>query len=177
MTFVACVHGDPNRYLPLVRDAIRQVDAHVPVYNAMTLSRRLDESLAKPRFYTTAILFLGGFAILLAVIGVYGVASYSISQRTHEIGVRIAVGASPGRLRIALLRQSMLPVAVGMTAGVAGAVGLDRFLQYLMSAVEPLNAGTCAWAALLLAITAAVAVRRATARVLRVDPMRALRAD
>jgi predicted permease len=177
MTFVARVHGDPDRYLPLLRDAIQQVDAHVPVYNAMTLSRRLDEALAKPRFYTTAILFLGGFAILLAVIGVYGAASYSISQRTHEIGVRIAVGASPERLRIALLRQSMLPIAVGMTAGMAGAIALGRFLQYLMSGVEPLNGRTCAWAALLLAITAAVAVWRATAGILRVDPMHALRAD
>jgi len=80
-------------------------------------------------------------------------------------------------LRFALLRQSMLPIAVGMSAGVAGAIALARFLQYLIDAVEPLNAGSCAAAALLLAVTAAVAVWRATARVLRVDPMRALRAD
>jgi putative ABC transport system permease protein len=176
-TFVARVHGDTRPYLPLLRDTIQEVDPQIPVYNTMTLSQKLDEAVAKPRFYTTAVLFLGGFAMLLALIGIYGVASYSISQRTHEIGVRIAVGASPGRLRFALLRQSMLPVAVGMTAGVAGAVALGRFLQYLMDAVEPLDARTCASAALLLAITAAVAVWTATARVLRVDPMRTLRAD
>jgi len=177
MTFVARVHGDPGRYLPLLRDTIQQVDARVPVYNTTTFGQRLDDALARPRFYTTAILFLGGFAVLLAVVGIYGAASYSISQRTHEIGVRIAVGASPGRLRFALLRQSMLPIAVGMSAGVAGAIALARFLQYLIDAVEPLNAGSCAAAALLLAVAAAVAVWRATARVLRVDPMRALRAD
>lgn len=177
MTFVARVHGNSERYLPLLRDTIQQVDAHIPVYNTMTLSQRLDETLAKPRFYTTAVLFLGGFAVLLAVIGVYGVASYSISQRTHEIGVRIAVGASPERLRLALLRQSLLPIVVGMAAGVAGAVALGRFLQYLMEAVEPLDGGICASAALLLAVTAAVAVWTATARVLRVDPMSALRTD
>jgi ABC-type antimicrobial peptide transport system permease subunit len=177
MTFVARVHGKPERYLPLCRDALQQVDPQLPVYGAMTLGQRLDQTLAKPRFYTTAVLFLGGLAVLLALIGVYGAASYSIFQRTHEIGVRIAVGASPGRLRLALLRQSMLPVAVGMTAGVAGAVALGRFLQYLMDAVEPLDVRTCALAALLLAVTATVAVWTATARVLRVDPMRALRAD
>jgi hypothetical protein len=71
----------------------------------------------------------------------------------------------------------MLPIAVGMTAGVACAIGLGRFLQFLMNAVEPLGVGACAWAALLLAVTAAVAVWTATARVLRVDPMRALRAE
>ena len=177
MTLVARVHGKPERYLPVCRDTIQQVDPQLPVYSAMTLGQRLDEALAKPRFYTTAVLFLGGFAVLLAIIGVYGVASYSISQRTHEIGVRIAVGASPGRLRFALLRQSMLPIAVGMAAGVAGAIALGRFLEYLMDAVEPLNVWTCTSAALLLAVTAAVAVWTATARVLRVDPMRALRAD
>jgi putative ABC transport system permease protein len=177
MTFVARLHGKPERYLPLLRDTIQQVDPQIPVYGAMTLGQRLDAALAKPRFYTTAILFLGGFAVLLALIGVYGAASYSISQRTHEIGVRIAIGASPGRLRLALLRQGMSPIAVGMVAGVAGAIALGRFLQYLMDAVEPLGIGTCAAAALLLAITAAVAVWTATARVLRVDPMRALRAE
>jgi putative ABC transport system permease protein len=177
MTFVARVGGKPERYLPLCRDTIQQVDPQIPVYGAKTLDQRLDDALAKPRFYTTAVLFLGGFAVLLAVIGIYGAAAYSITQRTHEIGVRIAVGASPGRLRFALLRQSMLPIAAGMAAGVAGAIALGRFLQYLMDAVEPLDARTCAWAALLLAITAAAAVWTATARVLRVDPMRALRAD
>jgi putative ABC transport system permease protein len=177
MTFVARVPGDPRPYLPLIRDAIQQVDPQIPVYGAMTLGQRLDAALAKPRFYTTAVLFLGGFAVLLAIVGIYGAASYSISQRTHEIGVRIAVGASPGRLRFALLRQSMLPIAVGMAAGVAGATALGRFLAYLMDAVEPLDVRTCVSAALLLAITASVAIWTATARVLRVDPMRALRAD
>jgi predicted permease len=177
MTFVARVRGEPAGYLPLLRDTIQQVDPRIPVYDAMTLGQRLDNALAKPRFYTTAVLFLGGFAVLLALIGVYGAASYSISQRTHEIGVRIAVGASPGRLRLVLLRQGMRPIAVGMAAGVAGAIASGRFLQYLMDSVQPLGVGMCASAALLLAVTAAVAVWTATARVLRVDPVRALRAE
>ena len=86
--------------------------------------QRLDEVLARPRFYATAILFLGAFALLLAVIGIYGVAAHSITQRTHELGVRVALGARPARLRTSLLRQSLMPVLVGMIVGVAGAIGL-----------------------------------------------------
>ena len=177
MTFVARVHGKPERYLAVCRDAIQQVDRQLPVYGAMTLGHRLEEALTKPRFYTTAMFFLGGFAMLLALIGINGVASYSISARTHEIGVRIAVGASPGRLRFALLRQSMLPMVAGMVAGVAVAVALGQFLEHLMSGVEPVDTWNCVEAALLLAITAAAAVWTATARVLRVDPTTALRTE
>jgi putative ABC transport system permease protein len=176
-TFVARVRGDPERYLAVCRDAIQQVDRQVPIYGVMTLQQRLGEALAKPRFYTTSVVFFAAFAMLLALIGIYGVASYSVSTRTHEIGVRIAVGASHGRLRFALLRQSMLPMAAGMVTGVAAAAALGRFLEHLMSGIEPVDAWICAAAALVLAMAAGVAVWTATARVLRVDPMRALRAD
>jgi len=177
MTVVARVRGSAAPYVSLVRDTIREVDPQVAVYGAMTLDARLDEALARPRFYTTAVLFRGGFAVLLAVIGIYGVAAYSIAQRTHEIGVRMAIGATPQRLRVALLRSSMLPIAVGMAAGVACALELGRFLEHLVSGAEPVGTRTCTAAALLLAIIAVLAVWRATARVLRVDPMRALRAE
>ena len=176
-TFAARVRGNPERYLAVCRDAVQQVDRQVAIYSVMTLRQRLREALAKPRFYTTAVVFFAGFAMLLALIGIYGVASYSISARTHEIGVRMAVGASPGRLRFALLRQSMLPMAAGMLAGVGAASALGRFLEYLMSGVEPVGALTCGAAALVLAMAAGVAVWTATARVLRVDPMRALRTE
>jgi predicted permease len=176
-TFVARVHGKPERYLAICRDAVQRVDPQAPVYDALTLSERLNAAVAKPRFYTTAMLFFGSFAMLLALLGIYGMASYSISQRTHEIGVRIALGAGTPRLRFALLRESMLPLAAGMTAGVAAAAELGRFLEQLISGAQPVDAGACAAAALLLAFAAALAVWWATARVLRVDPMVALRAE
>jgi len=121
VTFVARVRGDAERYLPILRDAVRQVDREVPIYSVETLDRRLRESLAKPRFYTTAVEFFGVLALLLAVIGVYGVAAHSIAQRMHEIGVRVAMGATPGEVRFMLLRQSLAPVVLGLAAGVAGA--------------------------------------------------------
>jgi len=177
MTFVARVHGDAAEYLPVLRDAMQQVDGSIPVYDVKTLDQRLGDALARPRFYTTAILFLAGFALLLAIIGIYGVASYSVAQRTKEIGVRLAVGASTGVVRGMLLREGLWPLGVGMTAGAFGAIGLGRFLQSLMDSADPVSTWTCAAAAILLVFAGAVAVWRATARVVRVDPMRALRTD
>jgi ABC-type antimicrobial peptide transport system permease subunit len=176
-TFTAKVRGDAERYLAPCRDAVQAADAQVPVYDVKTLDQRLSENLARPRLYTSAVLFLGVFALLLAVVGTYGVASYSITRRTHEIGVRIAVGASPRGLRGMLLRQSMLPVACGALAGVAGAGALERYLQHLMAHAEPTGPWTCAVAAAALAATAALAVWTATGRIVRMDPTAALRTE
>jgi putative ABC transport system permease protein len=177
LSLVARVRGNPEDYLVMCREAVQQVDAQIPVHDVKTLDQRLSENLARPRFYTTAILFFGGFALLLAVTGVYGVAAYSITQRTHEIGVCIAVGASPRRLRLQLLRQGLLPVVLGLATGVAGAVATGRFLKHMITPAEPVGAGTCGASALLLVVVAAVAVWTATGRILRIDPMRALRAE
>jgi ABC-type antimicrobial peptide transport system permease subunit len=177
VTFVARVHGSVEPYLAICRGAVQQVDRQVPVYDVKTLGQRLSDTLARPRFYTTAVLFFGGFALLLAVVGIYGAASYSIAQRTHEIGVRIAVGASPGGLRSMLLWQNMLPMACGAAAGIAGAAVLGRYLQHLIAGGEATGAWTCAAAALALAVTAALAVWTATRRIVKLDPTAALRAE
>jgi putative ABC transport system permease protein len=176
-TFVARVRGDVQAYLPACRAVLQSVDLQVPVYDVMTLDARLSEYLAKPRFYTTAILFLAGFALLLAIIGTFGVASHSIAQRTHEIGVRMAVGASTPGLRGMLLRQHMIPVAAGVIVGVAGAFGLSRFLRHLMEDASPVDTLTCGLAALILVAAAIMAVWAASGRILRIDPMNALRAE
>jgi putative ABC transport system permease protein len=123
------------------------------------------------------VLFLGAFALLVAIIGIYGAAAYSITQRTHEIGVRIAVGAAPGRLRAALVRQGMVPIVAGMAAGVSGAVVSGRFLKSLMASAEPLGAQTCILAGVLLSVSALAALWFATSRVIRVDPMAALKSE
>ena len=177
LTFVAKVRGNPESYLAVCRDAVRRADRDVPVYDVKTLNQRLADVLALPRFYTTAILFFAGFALLLAMAGTYGVATYSVAQRTHEIGVRLAVGGSPDRIRGMLLRQSMLPLGAGMLAGVFGAAGLGRFLQHLISSAEPTGLWTCVIAALILATATAAAVWTATNRIVRMDPTAALRVE
>jgi ABC-type antimicrobial peptide transport system permease subunit len=171
------VHGKTEAYLPIARAAIQSVDHQVPVFNVKTLDERLRENLAQARFYTTAVVFFGGFGLLLAIIGIYGVASYSIIQRTHELGVRIAIGASAERMRLLLLRQSLLPVAIGSAVGVAGAFGLGRFIQHLMDTAPRVDGLTCGVSAALVVLIASVAVWSATQRILRLDPSEVLRAE
>jgi putative ABC transport system permease protein len=177
VTFVARVRGRTEAYLPVCRAAVQAVDSRVPVYNVKTLEARLGESLSSPRFYTTVVLFFGAFALLLAVAGIYGVANYVIVQRTHEIGVRLAVGASPERLRATLLRQGIAPVLAGAVVGVAGAVAVGRLAEHLIRSADPVGAAECAFAGVLLGATAVVAIWTATKRIVRLDPMRVLRAN
>jgi putative ABC transport system permease protein len=176
-TFVVRVRGNPEAYIPMLRGIAQQVDRGVPMYDIKTLDQRLSDNLAGPRFYTTAVLFFGGFALLLAVIGVYGVAAHSIAQRRHEIGVRVAVGAAPREVRIMLLRQSLVPVVLGATGGSAAALGLGRFLNHLIETAQPLGLWTCAAAGVGMIGVVAAAVWSATRRVSRMDPMSALRAE
>ncbi len=175
-TFIARVRGNPGRYLAACRDAVQEIDRSVPVFDVKTLDQRLADRVARPRFYTTAIVFLAGFALLVVATGAYGVASHSVSQRRHEIGVRIAVGGPPGRVRGMVFCQNMVPVCVGVVAGLLGAAGLGRFLKHLMVSAEPIGLWICVAAAILLA-AAALAVWTATARVIRIDPMRALKTE
>jgi putative ABC transport system permease protein len=175
LTFVARVHGRAQDSLAVCRDAVRSADPEAPVFDVKTLEDRWTEALNRPRFYTAVVLVFGGFALLLVLMGIYGIASYSIVQRTHEIGVRLAVGASAGRVRAMLLRQGMAPVAAGVVAGVAGSFAAGRFVRYLIDTPSP-GMGIYA-AAAGLALAAAAAMWAATRRVLRMDPNEVLRAE
>ncbi len=127
-TFVVRVNGNAENYLPEIRDTIRSVDRRVPVFGVKTMEQRLAENLARPHFYRTAVLFFASFALLLAVIGIYGVVSYAVVQRTHEMGIRLALGATPNNLRGRMLRQGLLAVTAGAVCGIAGAIFTGRFL-------------------------------------------------
>ncbi len=177
MTLVARVQGKAELYKPVCRDAVRGVDATVPVYNVTTLDERLRETLSRPRFYTTMVLFLSAFALLLAILGIHGVASFGIQQRTHEIGVRLAIGAQPRRLRAALVREGLLPVAAGLVLGVAAAVAFGRLLGSLMEGADPIGFPICTTAGVVLVAAAATAVWTATRRIVAMDPIKVLRAD
>jgi predicted permease len=176
-TFVAKVHGDPERYFAACRDAVQGTDRSVPVFDVKTLDRRLADAVARPRFYTTAIVFLAGFALLVAAIGAYGAASHSVSQQRHEIGIRIAVGGPPQRVRGMVFCQSMAPVLVGVVAGLAGAAGSGRFLKHLMASAQPTGIWLCASAAIAIVAATACAIWIATSRVVRTDPTVALRVE
>jgi putative ABC transport system permease protein len=156
---------------------VQTLDRDVPLYDVMTLDERLATVLARPKFYTTATLFLAALAVLLAAVGAYGMASYSVAQRTHEIGVRMALGASYERIRTMLLRENLAPIGYGLAPGIAGAVASGRALEHLLEnarAPEPL---TWLVAAGLLLLIGFLASWRASARVLAIEPATAVRAD
>jgi len=175
LTLVARVPGQAATYLAKCRDTVRSVDPQVPVYDVMTLDQRLDTMLARPRFYTTATLFLAGLALLLAAVGIYGMAANSIAQRTQEMGVRLALGASYHRVRAMLLRESTLPVLAGLAIGIGGAAASGQFLAHLIENAQPPDLWVFLAAAAVLLLIGWSASWTASARVLSIEPAVAVR--
>jgi len=161
----------------MIRDAIRLVDMRVPVFGAKTMEQRLDDALARPKFYRTALLFFAGFALLLVVIGTYGVVSYAVSQRIREMGVRLALGTTPIRLRKALLGQGLLTVAAGATLGIAGATLSGRVLENLVEGAKAINPGMFTVSILFIFAIAATSIWAATRRIASLEIMEILRAE
>jgi predicted permease len=177
LTFVAKVRGWPESYLAQCRDAVRMIDPEVPVYDVKTLDQGLADVLLRPRFYTQATGFLAILAALLAAVSIYGTAANSIAQRRHELGVRMAVGASYQRVRAMMLRESMTPAIAGMAVGILLSVASGRYLEHLVANTTRPAFWTYVAAAGLLLLTGLTAAWSATRRVLAIDPVDALRAE
>ena len=181
-TFVVRVNGRAEDHVAMIRDAIRSVDMRVPVFGAKTMEQRLDDALSRPKFYRTALLFFAGFALLLVVIGICGVVSYAISRRTHEMGVRLALGTTPIRLRKELLGQGLLAVATGAILGIAGAALAGaaltgRFLENLVNGAKPLSLTMFTMSILFIFAIASTSIWAATRRIATLDIMEILRID
>jgi predicted permease len=177
LTLVARVSGSPEAYLAQCRDAVRVLDKQVPIYDVKTLDRRLADALSRPRFYTTAILFLAGLGLLLAAVGIYGTAAYAIAQRRSEMGVRMALGATYERLRTMMVRESLLPVFCGIALGVAGSLAAGRYLGHLVEGAALTEPWLLAVAAGIFLLVGLLSAWRATSRVLAIDPAEAIRAE
>ena len=176
-TLVVRFNGPAEKHLAAVRDAIRSVDPQVPVFGMKTMEQRLDDALARPKFYRTAIRFFAAFALLLAVIGIYGVVSYAVAQRTQEMGVRMALGTTPVRLRGILLRQGLLSVAAGAIPGIVAAMLGGSFLRSLIVGATSVDAVTIALSVLFIALIASISIWVATRRIGRLDIMSILRIE
>jgi putative ABC transport system permease protein len=176
-TFVARVDGRAEDWLPAIRDTIRSVDTQVPVFGVKTMEQRMADALGRPKFYRTAVLFFAGFALLLAVIGIYGVVSYAVARRTHEMGVRLALGATPVRLRGTMLRQGLLSVAAGAFFGIAGARLTARFLESLVEGAKSVNLATLVFSILFIALIASASIWVGTRRIARFDILDILRTE
>jgi len=176
-TFVVRVNGRAEDYLAEVRDTIRSVDPQVPVFGVRTMQQRLEDALRRPSFYRTAVLFFAGFALLLVVIGIYGVVSYAVTRRLREMGVRLALGTTPIRLRAMLLRQGLIPVAAGAILGIAGALLTSRYLESLVEGARSTGLETFIFSILFIALIAATSIWAATRRIAGLDIMEILRSE
>ena len=154
---------------------IREVDADAVVYDVSTMQDRVHDSMARQRFASLMLGAFAAFAMLLAAVGIYGVMSHLVAQSTHDIGVRVALGAQPGNILGLVVRQGMQLAVIGIALGLVGAAFLTRVMASLLFGVSATDALTFGAVAALLAVVAffatAIPARRATA----VDPMVALR--
>jgi putative ABC transport system permease protein len=158
-----------------VRQEIRAVDAGVPVDRIGTMADGLAESVSLPRFRSLLMAAFAITALLLAAIGIYGVVSYSVAQRRQEIGVRMALGATPSGVLAGVMRRGSRPVLLGVALGLAGAVGLARLLDTMLFGVTPFDALTFVGAALVLTAVALAASVMPALRAARTDPVSVLR--
>jgi len=175
MTFVLRSSADPMSLVPAARRAVAQIDPNRPLANVATVEQYLGER--RFRYY---VLVLGVFALAatgLAAIGVYGVMAYAVAQRTHEIGIRMALGASASEVVNLVGRRAVWLISTGVVLGLAGSLALTRLIASQLWGVTPTDPATFAGVSLLLALVALLACVVPTRRALAVDPTFALRSD
>ncbi|MGE5205669.1 MAG: ADOP family duplicated permease [Chlamydiota bacterium] len=164
--------------LELARPLRRQVaeaDPDLPVFDVATMDQRLANSLAAPRFNTSLLTIFAGVALLLALVGIYGVIAYFSSRRTHEIGLRMALGAMPKSILLLLMGEAAVITLLGVGFGIAGALALTRYLTSLLFEIRPTDPLTIGIVCMLMAGTAGLAAYLPARRAMKVDPMVALR--
>jgi predicted permease len=176
-TVVVRTAGDPLKLVDPVRRVIHDMDPNLPISSVFTMDWVVVRSLWQPRLFSWIFGFFGMVALVLAVVGVYGVVSYSVAQRTREIGIRVALGAGRGQIRAMVLRQGLRATAIGIGIGLAGAAAVTRALGALLFGVSPMDPVTIGLVTLLLAATALVACLVPARRATRVDPLVALRCE
>ena len=166
---------DPASLTPAVRDAVAAIDKDQPVFNVNTMKQLVDDSVATRHITLVLLGLFSGLALLLAAIGIYGVISYSVQQRTHEIGIRMALGAQRRDVLRLVVGQGVKLAALGIGIGIAAAFGLTRLMASLLFGVGAYDPVAFMAAALLLLLVAIAACYIPARRAIAVDPMVALR--
>jgi len=177
MSFAIRTAGDPSQLAQTVRAVVAEMNPELPVYNARPMSERLQQSVAFRMTYSWMLGVFASVALLLALGGSYGVTSYLVSQRTRELGIRVALGARRADISRAVIKGSLAVVSIGVTIGIVGAIGAGRYLSSLLFGVPPYDAAILAIAAVALFATGLFANWLPARRAAQVDPMVSLRTD
>jgi putative ABC transport system permease protein len=175
LSLVLKTDGDPAALAPSLRAAVREIDREQPLARVRTMQEAMNESVAQPRLRTTLLMLFSAVALALSLIGVYGVMAYAVSERTHEIGVRLALGASPHDIRSLVVGQGVKLAAVGIAIGIVSALATSRALAALLFGVSPNDPMTFIASAIALTLAAIVAVYGPARRASRIDPVVMLR--
>jgi putative ABC transport system permease protein len=177
MTLIVRAAMDPQSLAGAIREEIRALDRSLPLYDIKTMRVAIYESLARERFITLLLVVFAALALLLASVGIYGVMSYSVTQRTHEIGVRMALGAQTRDVLKLVVAQGGMLAAAGVAMGMVSAFALTRLMKTLLFGVSATDPATYIVVALLLTIVALLACYVPARRAAKVDPMVALRTE
>jgi len=175
MTIYVRTEGEPNQLISSVRAKMRELDANVPIYAMRTMDEQISNSLSTERMIASLSTVFGFVATVLAIIGLYGVMSYSVAQRTREIGIRMALGAEQGKVIGMVMREVVTLIAIGVGVGVPAALALTRMVKSQLYGLEAHDPWTLGLATGLLATVACAAGYVPALRASRVDPMKALR--
>jgi putative ABC transport system permease protein len=172
---VRAIGGDPLALVNAIRAAVQSVDRELPLTHVETMDAALAESIAAERVMTSILIGFASVAVVMAAVGLYGVIAYVVTQRTQEIGVRIALGAAPRAVVALVATEGLRLTAAGMIAGTLGAAIVGRAMRGMLFGVTPADPATYAAVLVLFAAIACAAVLIPAARALRVDPLIALR--
>ena len=175
MTFAVRTHGDPMAILPAVRRVVAEAGPELPLFEARTMAEQADQSILRERQFALLATGFGAAALLLACVGLYGVLSYAVQRRSREIGIRLALGAAPGRVLRMVLWQAALPTAAGCMVGLAAALATARLVSGMLFGIAPWDPLALTAATALLALTAMLAACLPALRAARTDPMEVLR--
>src|SRR6185437_125119 len=176
-SFVVRTRADPSVTEASIRHLMRDVDPGAPIYELRTMDDALSESLAAPRFYTTLLGVFAGIALLLAALGIYGVISYIVANRTREFGIRIALGATSRDVTRLVVWRGLALTVGGIVIGAVAALALTRVIQSLLFETAPTDVPTLVIGALVLATVATFASWLPARRASRTDPTVAMRAE
>jgi putative ABC transport system permease protein len=163
--------------MPTIRAIVHQMNPQATLDNVATIDQLLSNSIIRPRFYAVLLGLFAGIAVMLAVVGIYGIITFSVVQRTREIGVRVALGARPAQVLGLVLRQVMILTVIGIGAGMAGAAAVTRYLSEMLFGLTPLDPMTFVAVPVIFAAAAALAALIPARRATTVDPLTALRVE